>query len=394
MALDLFIVAGEASADHHAAALLKQFKRLHPETHAFGVGGELLKKEGMEIIVSSGALSVVGGADWFDRAGEIWQSYKKTVNAIETRKPKLAILLDLPDFNLRLVKRLKRQGVPVVYYISPQVWAWRKYRIQKIKKFVDKMLVVFPFEKTFYEKEGVSVDFVGHPLLEQMHSRSAYRDQTEIEKAPQIALLPGSRKSELKYHGPILNETIEKVLQKYPNAQFRIPVPDTIPFEMAIQTFGIHPNVQLERGNSREIMEWGDLALIASGTATLEAALVGTPFALFYKVSSSSAWIFRFLIRYKNFIGMPNILLEREVAHEFFQSNVTSENLAQEALILIRNPNLRQEKANSLKTIWSLLGQKGASQRAAYAAHKLYLEYIENQKPSSLIVPTNVPATT
>jgi lipid-A-disaccharide synthase len=307
MSIKVLLIAGEASSDLAASGLVKELKRRNPDFEFFGVGGKKLSQEGMEIVVPSERLNVVGIADWWDKAKDIWLSYRKVIKAIETKRPDLAILLDLPDFNLRVAKKLKILKVPVVYYLSPQVWAWRKGRINLIKDRVSKMLVVFPFEKDFYQKEGVAVDFVGHPLVESVQPRKRYRDQAVIQKAPRITLLPGSRKSEVRYHAPLLKKLIQLLKKEYPDCQIQVPVASTLSPDWVTKSLGISPSELVT--NSWDSFHWADLAVVASGTATLEAALIGTPFALFYRVSPSSAWIFKHFVKYSGFIGMPNILL-------------------------------------------------------------------------------------
>lgn len=365
---DVFIVAGEASSDLHAAELLKALRRLHPDMRAFGIGGEKLAEEGLEILFPAAELSVVGIADWLDKARSVLGIYRETVRAIEKRRPSVAVLLDLPDFNLRIARRLKALGIPVVYYISPQVWAWRKYRVRTIKKFVNQMLVVFPFEKEFYDREGVACEFVGHPLLETIPARTDYREGDEVRKAPRIALLPGSRKSELRYHQELIRQTVEKIRLRYPQAQFILPIASTLSradLEAAFQNLPINFT-----SDSRESLASADLALVASGTATLETALIGTPFLLFYQVSRSSHWIFKYLIRYSGFIGMPNILLGREVAREFLQAKATAEALSAEVFRLIEDDRYREGQGQALQKCREFLGTEGASKRAAYFVHQ------------------------
>ena len=164
--LKFFIVAGEASADMYAADLLKNLKQRYPQATALGVGGENLKREGLEVVANAADLSLMGIAEWAHKIPEVWGNYKKVVASLKASRPDVAILLDLPDFNLMLAKQIKKLGIPVVYYISPQVWAWRKYRVHKIRKLVDKMLVLFPFEEKFYKEHNVDAEFVGHPLLD------------------------------------------------------------------------------------------------------------------------------------------------------------------------------------------------------------------------------------
>lgn len=360
----LFMVAGEASADMHAAALLKEIKKLNPNIECSGVGGPALRKAGVNVLLDSEQLNVVGISDWLDRFKEVLGGYRKVVNYLKKDPPDFAILLDLPDFNLRLAKHLKLLGVPVFYYISPQVWAWRKYRINQIKRDVDLMLVVFPFEKDFYLKEGLKVEFVGHPLLDLIQPKQHQRTQSEILDAPRVAILPGSRRSEVRFHGALIQELTGEIFTKYPKAEIKIPVAETLSEDFVKQNIQ-DSRIQFQIGNSHELLKWADVAFVASGTATLETALIGTPFMLFYKVSPTSAWIYKKLMKYKGFIGMPNLLHKREVVREFFQEEAVTPLLFKEFDNLIQNEGYRTTQAKILSDCRNLLGEGGASTRAA-----------------------------
>lgn len=364
MALSVFMVAGEASADSHGAALLRELKRHVPDLHCFGVGEKGLAREGMEILVDAKAINVVGISDWFDRLGEVVGAYRHVKATVRKRKPDCAILLDLPDFNLRLARQLKAMGVPVIYYISPQVWAWRRYRVKTIRRVVDKMLVLFPFEKAFYDAQGVPAEFVGHPLLETMPPRAHYRSQAEIGAAPRIAALPGSRKSELKFHAPVLRGALERLRKRYPAAEITIPVAPTLAADQVRAVFP-DPGIRLHEGKARETLEWADVALVASGTATLETALTGTPFCLLYVLSASSAFLYKRVIRYRGYLGMPNLLHGREVVRELIQQKATPEALAEECSRLIEDEPYRSAMGQALGECREKLGMPGASARAA-----------------------------
>jgi lipid-A-disaccharide synthase len=362
--LDILMVAGEASADLHGASLVRELRELQPEAHFFGVGGQQLVAEGMEVCIPAERLNVVGGADWADKVADVLRAYRSLKQEITRRRPAVAVLLDLPDFNLRLARFLKRQGIPVVYYISPQVWAWRKYRVNAIRRRVDRMLVVFPFEKKFYDKHGVKAEFVGHPLLEQVSRRSKYRAQPEVLAAPRIALLPGSRPSELRYHAPLLRELAVALKKLYPNCELRVPVASTLTVEEVDSHFAGAP-VEVLGGDSRQTIEWADIAAVASGTATLETAIIGTPFCLFYRMSRSTSWVIRHLIRYRRFFGMPNLLHGKEVVREFLHDKATVHAILRECRWMIEDERYRVALADQLAACRTLLGDPGASRRAA-----------------------------
>ncbi len=361
--LKIFIVAGEASADMYAADLLKNLKEAYPLATAFGVGGENLKNEGLEVIVNAADLSLMGIAEWAHKIPEVWGNYRKVVASIKNNKPDVAILLDLPDFNLMLAKQIKKLGIPVIYYISPQVWAWRKYRVHKIKKLVDKMLVLFPFEEDFYKKYDVDAEFVGHPLLDTIAAKETMRLQKDVLESPRIAILPGSRKSEIKFLSPLLNETIRDLKKLYPTAQFKIPVAPTLKMADLQKTFP--ENVELVAGDSFGVRRWADLALITSGTATLETALLGVPFCLFYKVSRSSSFVFKYVAKYTGWIGMPNVLLKKEIAPEFFQEKATAQNLVSYCKKAIENEAYRNLQREELLRCRKILGSGNAIEKAS-----------------------------
>jgi lipid-A-disaccharide synthase len=358
------MVAGEASADLHGAALLGELKKLHAGLTCFGVGGTHLESEGMEIVVPATRLNIVGVTNLVEKLSDVWKAFTHLSDLARDRKPTFAVLLDLPDFNLRLAKRLKGLGIPVISYISPPVWAWRRYRVDYVRKFVDRMVVVFPFEKAFYESRGVEVEYVGHPLLETIRSRTSYRTSEEVKATPRVALLPGSRATEIKFHLPLLQQVVSRLVERYPGATFRLPLATTVTRDqLGGATFG--PEVSLEEGGARAILAWADLAVVASGTATLETALIGTPFCLIYKVSRANAWLYRLIVRWKNFIGLPNLLMGKEVVKEFFQEEASPSRVLGECVHLIEDPSYRQTVGNELLKCRTILGSEGASERAA-----------------------------
>jgi lipid-A-disaccharide synthase len=363
----VLIIAGEASADNLVAPLLPRLRAALPDVEFFGVGSEGLARAGLERVADAKALGVVGLFEWLGRAGELAGIYRSVKEAVASRNVVAAILVDLPDFNLRLAPWLRERGIPVGYYVSPQVWAWRKNRVKKIRQRVDEMFVLFPFEETFYREHGVPVTFVGHPIRDGILRRGPLRPIEDVVAAPRIALLPGSRPTEHDRHLPLLRETLERVLAKYPNARTRIPVPPTIEPATVVRAFnGLPVDVVRETGPSA--VAWADAALVASGTATLEAALVGTPFALFYRLNPATVWAARIIFRWNDgLLGLPNWLLGREVVPELVFEKARPERLAATLLGLLENDEARRGLFRDLATCRDRLGPPGAAERTAKA---------------------------
>lgn len=366
----IFIVAGEASSDSNAAALVRELNGRRKDIEFFGVGGTHLRAEGMRIDVDAEKLSVVGLWDWAERWIEILDAYRKVRQTVDRERIDCALLLDLPDLNLRLAKRLKTQNIPVVYYTPPQVWAWRKYRIESIRRSIERVLVVFPFERDFYAKEGVRADFVGHPLKDSVRYRSHFRSQTEIERAPRVALLPGSRRSEARNHIPILLDCVKKLRETYPAAMFRLPIASTLNPAWIEELCGTIGGVQFT-SNSLEALEWADIAIVASGTATLETSLIGTPFCLIYKMSRSTSFAVQHIFRYRGFLGLPNVLSGKKIVSEFLHGDAESESIVSECLRMIQDAEYRAGMVDALSSISSSLGLGGASIRAADAVEEI-----------------------
>ena len=340
-------------------------------------------RRGVELIARAEEVNIVGIHELLERLPSVWRVFKKIEKEAKTRKPTAAILLDLPDFNLKLAKRLKKMGIPVIYYISPQVWVWRKYRIRTIRKYVDKMLVLFPFEKDFYRDHGVEVEWVGHPLIDELAPKSHTRTHAEISDRPRIALFPGSRPGEIKFHGPLLKETVFELLKKFPKAQFRLAVANTLSPQI-LETY-FDPKLVDYCRDSRKVLKWADCGLVASGTATLEAAVVGLPFCLFYRVSHLNKLAFRWIVRYDGFLGMANVLMGRSIIREFFQAKATKDALLGECTRMITDEKYRAEMKKDLMECRSKLDSEGGSQRAAREVISLLTQKVPPQVRGSFV---------
>lgn len=366
----ILLSAGEVSGDLHGAHLLGVIKELDPEVRFFGIGGEALRSKGMEILFEAYPLSVVGLTEVISKLPIFLKTLKELRDWMDREKPDLLLLINFPDFNLRLAKIAHHMKVPVVYYISPQVWAWRKGRIRSIAKFVRKMIVLLPFEVPFYQEQGVDVVWVGHPLLDIVKpslskEEALKRFDIDPEKRT-IGLLPGSRKEEVQRHLPLLLTSAYLLKKDFPELQFLLPLAPAIP-EGEVQRLIKKENsvpVKVIKGFVYDVMNLSDLLLTASGTATLEVALLEKPMVIFYKVSLLSYWIGRALIRVRH-IGLVNIVAGEEIVKELIQREATPEKIAKEALRLLKDEALYQNVVTSLKEVRKKLGEPGAVRRAA-----------------------------
>ncbi|MBI3018429.1 MAG: lipid-A-disaccharide synthase [Deltaproteobacteria bacterium] len=366
----ILIVAGEASGDLHGAALIQEILGRDSSIHIWGIGGHAMKTAGVELVAHSSDLAVTGLLEVFFKLRKILSLFSLLLKRGVLEKPSLAILIDYPDFNLRLAQKLRRKGVPVLYYISPQVWAWRKRRVHFIRKWVTKMLVVFPFEVSFYRGYGVEVDFVGHPLLDHAHPTLEKDEaQSYFELDPQkktMGLLPGSRKNEVHYLlGPMIEAAL-KIHKENPQTQFLLPIAPTLSLDEIHQFLkGVPFPIRCVQEKFYDVLSVCDVVVCCSGTATLETALFGKPMVILYKFNWMSHFLGRLLIRKIQFFGMPNIILGKKVVPELLQSQVTGENIAKEVLAFLRSPELLQKTSAELLQVREKLGTQGATQRAA-----------------------------
>ena len=368
----VLISAGEASGENYGAMLIPELrKQLGGDTQFFGVGGEKMRAAGCETIVDSAKVAAVGITEVVKHIATIYREFFRVVSVARARKPDVAVLIDFPDFNLRLAGKLHEMDVPVVYFVSPQLWAWKQRRIWRVKKFVDRMLVIFPFEETYYRQRQVDAEYVGHPLADlplPQIAREEFARQWGISgNKSWIALLPGSRKKEILLNMPVMLEAARELGPEY---EYIVPVASTLSRDWMAQQIG-SARVHLV-DDARAALLHSRAAVVASGTATVEAALIGTPFLVVYRVSRLSYAIGRRLVKVKNF-GMVNLIAGREIVPELIQSNFTRKNVVQQIRALIPNGEPRAEMVrnlenvrNELRKMVDLRGQ-GAIERAAEA---------------------------
>ncbi len=367
--MKLLISAGEASGDNYGAQLIGALKKRDSSIDCFGVGGDRMSAAGCRLIVKAHDISVVGLAEVVTHLPKIWSEFRRLLRAIDGEKPDAAVLIDFPDWNLRLARELYRRGIPVIYYVSPQLWAWRPKRMEQIKRYVRKMLVIFPFEESWYRDRGVEAEYVGHPLADLPEPGPA-----PPLRSPQIpiALLPGSRKKEIALNIPAMLQAALSLGNKY---QFIVPVASTVSAKWMVdlihRVIGQDPGVNLKlESDARMVLSQARAAIVASGTATVEAALIGTPFVMVYRVSPATWRLGRPLVTVP-FFAMPNLIAGREVVPELVQDKCTPENIVAKMTEIIPDSPQRESMLEGLREVRAKLaspdGASTASDRAAAA---------------------------
>ncbi len=367
----VFIVSGEESGDLHGASLIMALKKKIPSLEFFGMGGHRMREAGLKGLDSK-EVSVVGLVEVIEKLPRILKSFKELKALLLSRRFEAVILIDFPDFNLRFAKEAKGAGVPVIYYISPQVWAWRKGRIKKIARLVNKMLVVFPFEVGLYKDAGVDVEYVGHPLVDTAECKLTKEAARAALGVPQdsvcVSMLPGSRTSEVKR----ILETLLKagwLIEKGLNGKpvFLLPAAGGMDDDFLNGFLKNSPvEVKIIRGQMYCALRASDAAIVASGTATLETALIGTPMVIVYKMSPISYGVAKSLVKL-DYAGLPNIIAGRQVVPELLQNSASPERIAKEVLEILTVDKSRDSILKAYKEIKLSLGGKGAAEKAAEA---------------------------
>jgi lipid-A-disaccharide synthase len=365
----VLIIAGETSGDLHGANLVRAVHRVAPEVHFCGIGGDKLREAGVEILVHSSRLAVVGITEVLSKLGAVSRALGLIKSLLTEKDLDLAILIDFPDFNLHVATHLRRRGVRILYYISPQIWAWRGWRIRKIKRLVDKMVVILPFEASLYERKGVDATFVGHPLLDVVrpHStRDEYLNTLGIDSDRQVVgFFPGSRDHEVGRLLPVMLGAARLLLRQIPNLHFLIALAPGIDDQCVSQLMGARDfPVTVSKGSPYDTMAVSEMLVVASGTATLEAAILGVPMVIVYKVSTLTSYIGRMMARVKH-IGLVNLVANKTVVPELIQDDVTSERVAEEALSILMDKGRLASMKSALLAVKKNLGRPGASDRVA-----------------------------
>jgi lipid-A-disaccharide synthase len=376
MTKTIMISAGEASGDLHAANLIKALHRIDPSIKSKGMGSDKLRDAGVEILVDCADIAVVGIVEVLANYHLIKQALNKLVDEIRRSPPDLLILVDYQEFNFRLAKIAKQHGIRVLFYISPQVWAWRPHRVHKIGKMIDMMAVLFPFEEKFYRNANVPVTFVGHPLVDETRPdktpAECFDDYRLNENKKIIGLFPGSRKGEIKRVLPVLLDAAELLKNKHRDIQFILPVASTLNTQY-IQSFltgHSHLDIRVIKDRSYNIMQICHAIMTASGTATLEIALMGIPNVIVYRVAPISYFILKRMITIDN-IGLVNIVAEKNIVREFIQDEANPERIATEVDRLLYDDTYRENMIDELAKVKEKLGKEGGSNNIAQLAYDM-----------------------
>ncbi|MFN0062914.1 MAG: lipid-A-disaccharide synthase [Myxococcaceae bacterium] len=367
--MQLLVVAGEASGDQHAAAVLRAVSAAVPDLKCFGMGGEQLRAAGQEQLFGAEEISVMGISEVLPKLPRILKIFGALTAAAEKRRPDAALLVDVPDFNLRLARRLRRLGIPVIYFISPMLWAWRSGRVRAIARDVSKMLCILPFEEAFYREHGVSARYVGNPLLDHLPQpgpAASFRSKLGLDPhRPTVALLPGSRASEIARILPVLAESAAKLQALRPTLQCVVPLAPLVSDEEVRQVFRAH-RVEpiLVRGQAADAVGASDAAVVASGTAALEAGLMQRPLVVVYRVSPMTYWVGRAMLRVSH-VSLVNLLAERAVVPELLQDDMTPERIVDEIQRVWDAGPARDAQLAGMREVRERLGEPGATARAA-----------------------------
>jgi lipid-A-disaccharide synthase len=368
----IMISCGEASGDLYAAALTAELHARQPDAEIFGFGGQRLKSAGGTLIGDFGGLSVTGLTEAIRVVPRSFAMLRRLVDAAREERPHVFVAIDSPDFNFRLLSALRRLGIPIVYYVSPQLWAWRPGRMETMKTYVDRVLVIFPFEEALYREAGVDVQFVGHPLVDLAKAGqprdSFLHERGLVPSAPTVALLPGSRKNELDRTVPVMAETIPLIRARVPDAQFVVACAPGMADSLfaPLVADDLDANVVLVRDRTDDVLAASDVVITASGTATIQCTLHEKPMVVVYRLSPLTYRLVKPFGRVDMY-AMPNLVAGERIVPELIQSDFTAERTAAEALKFLTDPELYERTRRALTHVRQQLGPPGASARAAQA---------------------------
>ena len=365
----VMVVAGEASGDGHGAALCAAIRRLSPGTRVFGMGGARMRAAGAELLTDVSVRAAVGGTEAVSGMPALYRVFRRLRRTLADERPDVLVLVDFPEFNLRLARTARREAIPVVYFVPPQIWAWRRGRIRTMKRLVSLVLAAFPFELPLYRDAGVAVEFVGHPVLDSLDAaptRATARRALDLAAdALVIGLLPGSRRSEVGRMLPLMRDTAARLSARWPAARFVVAQAPTVDDDVVRTSIAGAEGIRVVRDATHAVLRASDVVLVTSGTATLEAALLGTPMVVCYKLSRTSELLGRLTLRVP-WVSLVNIVLGRGVVPELFERrHVTVDRVVIEAVALVENADARAAQTAAFSELRAALGEPGVGERAA-----------------------------
>ncbi|HPC36007.1 MAG TPA: lipid-A-disaccharide synthase [Candidatus Marinimicrobia bacterium] len=369
----IFISAGELSGDIHAGKLISALKELNPAIEISAIGGDNMTAAGARLLFHIRETSFMGFVEVIKHLPFIFSMYRKTLQFIDQFKPDAVVLIDYPGFNLRLAKALDRRDIPVIYYITPQVWAWHQSRVKKIRRYVREVLCILPFEATWFNERGVRATFVGHPLLDR-NEISTSEPVCKIFKdgEPLIGLFPGSRQQEVDKHLPLMIESVKALRQEFPNLQAAVAVASGVNLEKYQKCYQFDW-LSWHFNSTRAVIQSADVLIVASGTVTLEATLCHKPFVVIYRVAPLSYWLGKKLIKVP-FISIANLIAEKKGVTELIQHDANVENIKREVTRILRDQSYANQIRDFLQYVCRQLGEPGASRRAA----QVILNYLKS----------------
>jgi lipid-A-disaccharide synthase len=378
------IIAGEASGDLHGSNLVSALKAFLPHSRFSGMGGSRMREEGVDTLFGIERMGTVGIVEVLGEFDHYYKVYRTLMKEIASRRYDAIILIDYPTLNLRLAKQGRCFDCPVFFFISPQIWAWRKGRIRDIRKSVRKMFVILPFEEKLYLDAGVDAEFLGHPFIDMVHPsrpREESREKYSLNAGVKtIGLLPGSRINEVNSLLDVMIQAAEKIRSELGSCQFLLPIADSINPDLIRQRLGANPlGIQLIQGETYDVMNSCDTLIIASGSATLEAGILGCPMVIVYKLNPLTHWLARLLIKIP-LVGLVNIVAGEEVVPELIQHKVTAENISSEVLAILRTPEKEQAVRERLLKIRKSLGEPGVMKLVAKRIADFMVELSANEK--------------
>jgi lipid-A-disaccharide synthase len=379
----VFISAGEASGDLYASRVVEALRKRQPDVEFFGCAGPRMQAAGVRTVVDSRSIAVAGIVEVVAHIPRIWRQFQKLSRAAALEKPDIAVLTDSPDFHLRLAKRLQKQGIPVVYLIAPQAWAWRQGRVRTMQRTIRRLLSIFPFEEAFFTKHGVPTTYIGHPLARIVGSSMTRAEFCQRFNLPAdeklIVLLPGSRHGEVDRHMPYLIDAAARIAAKH-RVRFILALPPGFGDDQAKFWEPVRAaSIQVIEGSTWDALAHAELALAASGTVTIEAALLGVPMVTFYRVNALSWILGRWLVR-APFLSMVNLLAERRIVPELIQGEMTAQQIAAEAVRLLENESARSTMRSDLAEVAGKLATADDPMETAAAwIEKVWIEKVSSE---------------